>query len=100
MLFGLRNQSEIYHQAFLDSLAKKYPNFSYEYVLSAVDNKDPRIWLGKTGYVQTHLGEFNVAKTPSTVYLCGNGNMIKEAKAILLGREGLDPSRVLSEAFD
>jgi len=32
--------------------------------------------------------------------MCGNGAMIKDAKKILIEENGVEPSRILAEAFD
>jgi len=96
MLFGVRNEKEIYAQSELEALKKTMPNFQYEYVLS----RPSEAWTGKKGYVQHFLKDFEYKNTPTTFYLCGNGGMIKEVKHQLLEVDGLDKIRVWSEAFD
>lgn len=94
MLFGVRNESEIYYQKELDDL-KKLCDFEYHIVLS----RPSESWQGKKGYVQHHLSDFDFKNIDSTFYLCGNGGMIKEAKAILEEAQ-FDKAKVHSEAFD
>ena len=96
MLFGVRNEQEIYGSEELDLLKKELKDFSYEYVLSRGSEK----WTGKRGYVQKYLSEFDYKSVPTTFYLCGNGGMIKEVKHQLLEIDGIEKSRVWSEAFD
>lgn len=96
MLFGLRNESEIYLLNELEELKKTLKNFSYDVVLSqpAAD------WKGKKGYIQHFLSDFDYKTLDSTFYLCGNGNMIKEVKQKLIEQDGIDKTKILTEAFD
>lgn len=94
MLFGVRNEGEIYYQKELEQL-KAQCNFEYYIVLSRPSNS----WTGKTGYVQNHLGDFDFKDTATTFYLCGNGAMIKETKAIL-DQAQFDKAKIHCEAFD
>lgn len=96
MLFGVRNESEIYAKEELDQLKKSFKNFEYDYVLSRPSDS----WTGKKGYVQNFLKDYDYKTTPTTFYLCGNGGMIKEVKHQLIELDGIDKSRVWSEAFD
>jgi ferredoxin-NADP reductase len=97
MLFGIRNEQEIYFEKELNILTQKFSNFKYDIVLS---RPNPQ-WTGKVGYVQNHLSPFvdTLAQTPTSFYLCGNGGMIKEVKSILQN-ENFDMTHVHSEAFD
>lgn len=96
LYFGVRKEQDIYYEANLKLLQKKMPNFHYHYVLSRAGES----WTGKRGYVQDQLKEIDYKTTPTTFYLCGNGGMIKAAKAQLLDIDGIDKSRVWAEAFD
>lgn len=95
MLFGVRNESEIYFKKELDQLVSELPDFQYEFVLS----RPSESWTGKKGYIQHFIEEFNFTKTESTFYLCGNGGMIKEVQE-KLEAAGFDKTRVHKEAFD
>lgn len=95
MLFGLRTEQDMYYQPELEKLSKELPDFKFEYVLSRPSDA----WKGKKGYVQNFIHEFEYLQTPSTFYLCGNGGMIKDVKAIL-EKEGFDKAGIFSEAFD
>ena len=96
LLFGVRNENEIYHQPQLEELKKTLKDFDYSFVLSRPSDT----WTGKKGYIQNFIHEFDYQKTPTTFYLCGNGGMIKDVKAQLIEREGFDKGRIFSEAFD
>ncbi len=96
MFFGVRNENEIYGQPQLEKLKSELKDFQFEYVLSRPQEN----WPGKKGYVQHFLKTFDYKNTPTTFYLCGNGGMIKEVKHQLLEIDGLEKTRVWSEAFD
>ncbi len=95
LLFGVRNESEIYYQNELEILKSQLPDFQYEFVLS----QPSASWTGKKGYVQNFIDGFDYNQKQSTFYLCGNGGMIKEVKAKLAG-ENFDKNYVLAESFD
>ena len=96
LLFGLRQDEDIYYRKELDEMVQRLKDFKYDFVLS-----QPSVqWTGKTGYVQNHIEEYEYLKHPSTFYLCGNGLMIKEAKQKLIEQNGLDKAFVLAESFD
>ncbi len=95
MLFGVRTEADIYYQKELEALRLLLPNFTYEYVLS----RPSSAWSGKKGYVQNFVTEFDFVRVPSTFYLCGNGGMIKDTKAILETHQ-FDKTKIWVEAFD
>lgn len=95
MLFGVRSQRDIYHRDVLDRLVAELPDFRYEYILS---RPEPG-WEGRTGYVQNYIRDFEYTAQATTFYLCGNGGMIKETKAILES-DGIEKTRIWAEAFD
>lgn len=96
LLFGVRNESEIYYQAELEKLSAELKDFKYEFVLSRPSEN----WKGKKGYVQHFLPEFDYMNIDTTFYLCGNGGMIKEVKQQLLEKDGFDKTKLFAEAFD
>ncbi len=96
MLFGVRTEKDMYYKPELDALVQELPNFKYEFVLSRPQDS----WTGKKGYVQNFLSDFDYKNIPSTFYMCGNGGMIKEVKHQLLEIDGIDKSKIWSEAFD
>lgn len=96
MLFGVRSEKDMYLQDELEKLKSEINDFKFEFVLSRPSEN----WTGKKGYVQNFLPEFDYKNIQTTFYLCGNGGMIKEVKHQLLEIDGLDKSRVWTEAFD
>lgn len=95
MLFGVRNEKEMYYQPQLEALTKQIADFQYEFVLS----RPSESWAGKKGYIQHFIRQFDYLNLDTTFYLCGNGGMIKEVKQ-QLEQDGFDKSKVYSEAFD
>ncbi len=96
LLFGLRQDEDVYYRQELDLLCKSLKDFKYDYVLS----QPSASWKGLTGYVQNHIDTLDYLKIPTTFYLCGNGQMIKEVKKKLIDDLGFDKTLVLSESFD
>lgn len=96
LLFGVRNESEIYYQKELEVLKAELPDFEYAYVLS----RPSPGWTGKKGYVQNFIDDFNYLKEDTTFYLCGNSAMIKDVKQKLIERDGFDKTKIFAEAFD
>lgn len=96
LFFGIRSEKDIYFKSQLDHLKSQLPHFEYDYVLS----RPSESWTGKKGYVQNHLSSIEYKSIPTTFYLCGNGGMIKDVKHQLLEIDGLDKTKVWSEAFD
>lgn len=96
MLFGVRSEKDMYYQKEIEALTKELSDFKFEFVLSRPQEN----WTGKKGYVQNFISEFDYKNIPTTFYLCGNGGMIKDVKHQLLEVDGLDKSRIWSEAFD
>jgi NAD(P)H-flavin reductase len=75
--WGLRNKRDIALIPLLKSLEEKYPNFSYEIILS----KPEVPWKGKTGHVTEYLLQNvnNDIKHKTSIYISGSGEFIKEA---------------------
>lgn len=96
MLFGVRNEEDMYYQSELDRLTTQLKDFRYEFVLSRPSEN----WKGKKGYVQNFIEEFEYKSIDTTFYLCGNGGMIKETKHHLIESNAFDKTRILSEAFN
>ncbi len=96
MLFGVRTEKDMYYQKEIAALSQELQDFKFEFVLSRPQEN----WTGKKGYVQDFLQEFNYKEIPTTFYLCGNGGMIKAVKHQLIEIDGIDKTRIWSEAFD
>jgi NAD(P)H-flavin reductase len=86
LLWGLRSQRDVYYQDELEALAEAHANFSFATTLSRPSDG----WVGEAGRV-TRLVEERVSTVKNlSVYVCGNGGMIKDVTAIL-NAKGLCP---------
>jgi CDP-4-dehydro-6-deoxyglucose reductase, E3 len=86
LFWGLRYERDLYYQDELAAWASRYPNVSFVTILS----KPGPDWRGLTGRV-TSLVEARVPSVQNlSVYLCGNGEMIKEVTGLIQAK-GLCP---------
>jgi len=76
--WGLRHEGDVFDRAFLETWKKISPGFQYEIILSKPENG----WVGKTGHINSHMVEHIKSLPPelTSVYLCGNNEMIAEVK--------------------
>ncbi len=87
MLFwGVRSERDLYYQDEFQDLADRYPHFSFVTTLSQPGPE----WTGVRGRVSSLVQERVASVADLAVYLCGNGNMIKDVTAYLQ-RKGLCP---------
>lgn len=78
VLFGVREEKDIFWNDRLEYLAKKYPNFKYDITLSQPKNKNE--WKGLTGRVTEHM----TVQEGHHYFLCGSADMVKEVRDTLL----------------
>jgi CDP-4-dehydro-6-deoxyglucose reductase, E3 len=94
LYLGLRFQKDIFWQDYFENLEKDFPNFKFKLVLS----KPEPSWQGLTGHITDHIKlDYPDAKNCSA-YICGNKEMIEEAKKILT-EAGCPENRIYFEAF-
>lgn len=86
LFWGVRSQRDLYYQEEFAELSRSHPRLS---VVTILSRPEPG-WAGPVGRVTT-LVEKQIASVKNlSVYLCGNGGMIKEVTTILNGK-GLCP---------
>lgn len=90
LLFGLRNERDIFWRERLDALQSKHPRFSYEITLSQPSDD----WEGISGRVTEHL----MIESDAHYYLCGSGSMVKDVRNILLDKK-VDAGHIHFEIF-
>lgn len=95
LLLGVWNENEIFYKKELDTMKARFKNFSFDYVV----DKPLKDWKGKTGFVTDFLDDYDYKNIDTHIYLCGNPNMIKNAKGILIEENSFPPDRILAEAF-
>lgn len=79
VLFGVREEEDIFWTERLERLANKYSNFRYDITLS--QPKQPHKWKGLAGRVTDHLAPHQVSHH---YFLCGSVDMVKDVREILL----------------
>ncbi len=93
LLFGVRDEEDVFAVDHLDRLVATLPDFQYTLCLS----RPSPAWTGFKGRITQRLAD----ATPDTsahVYLCGNGPMIDEGRAILTAA-GFDRKHVHFEKY-
>jgi NAD(P)H-flavin reductase len=86
LFWGLRYNRDLYYQQELAEWAARYPKFSFVTTLSQPDQD----WRGRKGRVTSLVQERVTSVGNLAVYLCGNGDMIKEVTELIQGK-GLCP---------
>jgi NAD(P)H-flavin reductase len=86
LFWGLRYDRDLYYQAELQALAARHRQFSFVTTLS----KPGPEWTGARGRVTGLVQERVTSVQNLAVYLCGNGDMIKDVTALIRTR-GLCP---------
>jgi MocE subfamily Rieske [2Fe-2S] domain protein len=83
--YGARSRQEIFYQDYFESLAVRFPNFSFHPALSEPQPQDS--WTGPTGYIHEVLAEHYLKShtnpAAADYYLCGPPLMIKAARELL-----------------
>jgi CDP-4-dehydro-6-deoxyglucose reductase/ferredoxin-NAD(P)+ reductase (naphthalene dioxygenase ferredoxin-specific) len=93
LYFGVRSERDVYHEALLRDLAARYPNFSYQVVLSEQKGGADR----RYGLVHEAI-ELPQGADSVMAYLAGPPVMVEAAMALLAAR-GLLPRQVHADAF-
>ena len=93
LYFGVRSQEDLFALTDLERYARLLPDFAYTVCLSRAEPG----WEGYRGRVTAAVAERHPAPTEH-VYLCGNGAMIEETRALLKER-GLDRKRIHVERY-
>lgn len=86
LLWGLRHEHDVYYQDEFRALTASHPQFSFVMTLS----RPGPTWPGIKGRVSDLIHERVTSVQDVAVYLCGNGDMIKEVTATIQAK-GLCP---------
>jgi len=95
LIFGVRQEQNIYYRNDFEALAKQYSNFHF---LPTLSRAEPS-WRGRTGHVQLHLFEAIGDRGDLDVYICGLKAMVDDVRAILKGM-GFDRKQIIFEKYD
>jgi ferredoxin-NADP reductase len=90
VLFGVRHQADVFWVDRLAEVAKNNPSFTYQTTLSQPEEPFDAL----RGRVTEHV----LADTAGEYYICGNVEMVKEVRTILL-EKGVSPKALHFEIF-
>lgn len=93
LYWGVRDQGDLFAVDELEEFRRALPDFDYTLCLS----RPQPGWTGFVGRVTRRLAE-DPSPPQGHHYLCGNGPMIEEARALLLGR-GLERALLHYEKY-
>ncbi len=79
LMWGLRSERDLYYQDEFRALAERYPQFCF---LTTLSQPGPT-WRGNQGRVTSLVHTRVTSVRNVAVYLCGNGDMIKDVTAII-----------------
>jgi NAD(P)H-flavin reductase len=79
LIWGLRNERDLYYQDELADLAAQFPEFSYTITLSQPSPE----WNGATGRVQSAVEAAISRVDDLAVYVCGSHEMIQSVSALI-----------------
>ncbi len=91
LCFGVRSVEDLFWQERLEELKQGSAYFDYTITLS----QPTPAWTGRAGRVTEHLP---ATSNPADYYLCGNVEMVKEVRALLLA-QGIDQKHIHFEIF-
>ena len=94
LYWGLRKEEDIYYQEEFSELARRHPFFRF---ISTLSRPSPD-WKGARGRITTHISQEIRSVERLEAYLCGNGAMIKEVRAILI-EKGMPRKSIHFEKF-
>ncbi len=118
LVYGTRNESEIYYREEFEAMAARHANFHYRITLS----RAPRSWPGLRGYVQDHVAQIVEARAARLgqplpaprpdpaippvqlrfdiyAYICGLSEMVGAVRERLAGF-GWHRKQIVTERYD
>jgi CDP-4-dehydro-6-deoxyglucose reductase, E3 len=101
LLLGVRHVEDVLYRGEFESLARLHPQVRVDFTLSQGDPS----WVGRRGYVQTHIPELLAELTNATgsephIYVCGLERMITAVRQLVRKDMGIARERVHSERYD
>jgi Na(+)-translocating NADH:ubiquinone oxidoreductase F subunit len=98
--YGARSRQEVFYQDYFDTLAKRFPNFSFHLALSEPPPSDQ--WTGPNGFIHEVLGRSYLTRHPAPArieyYLCGPPAMVQATKKMLYDL-GVPPTQMIVDEF-
>ena len=101
LIFGTRQESEIYYREYFEHVAREFVNFHYIISLS----KPHEDWRGARGYVQDQVKTILEArpghgKDEMDAYICGLNLMVSANRKQLTEQFGWDKKQIIFERYD
>lgn len=101
LVYGTRQEGEIYYRDYFEQIAKENANFHYVITLSKPHDE----WTGARGYVQDRVKEILDArpghgKDEMDAYICGLNLMVSANRKQLAERFGWDKKQICFERYD
>lgn len=94
LLFGVRHREDLFYLEELQQIASSNPNVQLKITLSQPDET----WEGEKGRVTDHFEKMDLDATKTQIYICGNGQMVKDIKA-MADAKGFVKTDVFLEQF-
>jgi ferredoxin-NADP reductase len=82
LLFGLRNEDDIFYHDEFSKLSEEYSNFTFIPMLSQPKGD----WKGETGRITKYIEENSSKFTGYLAYICGSPEMIKDTRSLLISK--------------
>jgi NAD(P)H-flavin reductase len=95
LFFGVRNEECVFWKEEFEELALKHSNLNFHLCLSQPSSD----WNGLSGRVNKVVPEIITDLSNSSVYVCGNPEMVKDLKNSLLLQLGLDRNHLHTEGY-
>lgn len=93
VLFGVRNEADLFWVDRLSGFGKQHPHFTHQVTLSQPDQ--PTGWQGLTGRVTAHVPHHHLE---AEYYVCGSLEMVKDVRKILVDK-GVPMKQIHFEIF-
>lgn len=94
LYFGVRDESDLFYVDQLEAWMAAHENFEAIMTLSRPEEN----WAGASGRVTDHLKDCELDPENTQVYICGNGQMVKDVRALMMER-GLEKTDIHLEQF-
>lgn len=94
LFFGVRHEEDLFYTDILKKWEAENPNFKAVITLSQPLPE----WQGEKGRVTDHIANLQVDPANTKVYICGNGSMVKDVKA-MFEQKGLPKEDIHFELF-
>lgn len=95
LIFGTRTERDILYRNEFETLASKFPEFTYDICLSRDEH-----WEGYRGYVhQVYMSAYDEASPDTKFYICGWSQMIDSAVENLLIKKKIEKQNIIYELY-